>query len=363
MQPPRSRFGPSRFGHAQAGQWIGTSPPDAGGRAPGSYRIGPEGAAVAELTLVKALAGSTKAPEGTSKEPRQPAPRALHLPGSRTGVLLFHGLATTPLKLQFLARGLHRAGFTVRVAAIEGYTRGLNPTQPNGHREWAEAALAEFDRLRAQCDTVAVGGLCIGAVLALHIAARRSAEVSHVLALSTTLHFDGWAAPRSRWVVPLARVSSRVGRLAVKEREPYGVKDERLRAWIAAQLKESDGSEPVSAGLQVRDLLEAKRLMAIVRREMRDVLAPTLLIHARDDDMASPRSAFEVASGVSSEKVNCVLLNDSYHLISIDKEKARVLAELKQFLQVQQQDADATNARRSNAEPIPTTRSPEHVRI
>lgn len=355
-----SRFGPSRFGHARAGAWLEENQPDASGRASGWYRAG-DGAAT-ELTVLRPGTLPLPAPAIRAKPEKPTGPRALSLPGGRRGVLLFHGLSSTPLELQFLARGLHRAGHSVRIAVIDGYSHGLPSTSPTGHREWAAAAVAEFDRMRQQCDTLAVGGLCIGALLSLHIAAQRGNEVSHVLALSTTLRYDGWAAPRSRVLLPLARLIPALGRIAVKEREPYGLKDERLRAWVAAQMKESGGSDAGAATLRVRDLLQAQDLMRLVRQGMKQITAPTLLLHAREDEAASPRSAFEVASGVSSRRVHCVILNDSYHMISIDKEKARVLSEMKDFLQDAQPVADATGRGASSVTPT-IHRSSQHVRV
>lgn len=263
-----------------------------------------------------------------------PSPKPTHLSAGRHGVLLFHGLSSSPLELQFIARGLHRAGYTVRVPVIAGYSHGSFDLHPRGHRHWADAALAEFDAMRSQCDSLAVGGLCIGAVLALKVAALRSPMISSVLAMSTTLHYDGWANPWTRRLLPLVAWVPIAGRIPVHESEPYGLKDERLRAWIAAQMRASGDSEAGAAVLRVRDLLEAHRLMREVRGRLAEITAPLLLLHARDDDAASPRSAFEVARGVQSERVRCVLLNDSYHMISIDREKFRVLSELREFLEL-----------------------------
>jgi carboxylesterase len=355
-----SRFGPSRFGHARAGAWLEEGRPDASGRATGWYR--PDHGAATELTVLRPATVPPSAPAARVKVEQPSGTRPLNLPGGRRGVLLFHGLSSTPLELQFLARGLHRAGFSVRIAVIEGYSHGLPCATPSNHRDWAAAALVEFDRMRQQCDTLAVGGLCIGALLSLHIAAQRGNGVSHVLALSTTLRYDGWAAPRSRWLLPLARVLPWAGRIAVKEREPYGLKDERLRSWVAAQMKESGGSDAGAASLRVRDLLEAQDLMRLVRRGMKQITAPTLLLHAREDEAASPRSAFEVASGVSSKRVHCVILNDSYHMISIDREKARVLSEMKDFLQDMPPISDSTGTAPIQSASPNTVRSPHHVR-
>lgn len=357
-----SQFGPSRFGgHGSTGVWLEEGRPDAQGRVTGLYRTGTSEGTVTGLTVVRTPTLPPPSPAPKPQADKPAGPRVLNLPGGRRGVLLFHGLTSTPLELQFLARGLHRAGYSVRVAVIEGYSHGLSSPAPSGHREWATAAIREFDHMRSQCDALAVGGLCIGALLSLHVAASRPAAVSHILALSTTLHYDGWAAPRSRWLLPLARMIPALGRMAVKEREPFGLKDERLRAWVAAQMRESGGSDAGAAVLKVRDLLEAQNLMRLVRQGIKQIKAPTLLLHARDDDAASPRSAFEVASSVSSERVLCRLLNDSYHMISIDKEKNKVLAEMKDFLQ------GAPGGPEGSAAPVTpamttTQRNTQHVR-
>lgn len=346
----------SRFGHSRVGTWLPDGRPDASGQWAGLYR--PEGKAQASgLTVLRKPTPLATAPTVVSPPA---APRAVHLPGGRHGVLLFHGLSSTPLELLYLARGLHRAGYTVRVAVIDGYTHGLPAKTPCTHAEWVESALAEFDRMRAQCETLAVGGLCIGALLSLAVAARRPVQVSHVLALSTTLHYDGWAAPWSRWLLPLARVVPWAGRIAAREREPFGLKDERLRAWVAAQMRETGGSNAGAAVLRVQDLLQAQDLMRVVRAGLPSVRAATLLVHARDDDAASPRSAYEVAAEVAAKRVHCVILEDSYHMISIDKEKAQVLAEMKAFLLHDAPSADAV-------EPAPVeetfeSRSKDYVR-
>lgn len=256
--------------------------------------------------------------------------RGLWLRGGPVGVLLFHGLASAPAELLFLARGLHRAGYTVRVPVIDGYSHGM-PGDPRGEGAWADAALAEFDALRGDCRELAVGGLCIGAVLALRVAALRGPLVRAVLALSTTLHYDGWATPWYRRLLPLAAWVPWAGRIGVRETEPFGVKDERMRAWIRAQMS-SGMSDAGAAVLRVASLLAARRLMREVRERLPDIQAPTLVVHAREDDAASIRSAFEVADRVHAAQVQVILLNDSYHMISIDREKHRVLAQLKEFL-------------------------------
>ncbi len=275
-------------------------------------------------------------------------PKPLRLNGGRSGVLLFHGLSSTPLELQFLARGLQRAGHTVHVPIIEGYSFGVDAAQHRRVDHWVTQAMAEVDAMRAQCDTVVVGGLCVGASLALAVAALRAEHIDGVMALSLAMTYDGWGNPFITRLLPLARYVPLAGRICVPERSPFGVKDERMRAWIDKQMRLSGRSVAGAASLRVADLLRARHLVGMVRRSMRKIDKPLLLVHAKDDECATPRSAFEVAQGVSTTQVRCVLLSDSFHMISIDREKERVLGEMLQFLQHHIQRTDQGRTARAS---------------
>jgi carboxylesterase len=267
-----------------------------------------------------------------SQAPTAPSPKALHLQGGPHGVLLFHGLSSSPLELQFIARGIQRSGYTVWVPVIANYTYGLHSNQAKTVAQWLQGAIHELDQMLAFCTTVSIGGLCLGSVLALRVAELRPQSIAAVLALSTALHYDGWGNPWFTWLLPFARYTPRAGRIRIKERSPFGLKDERMRAWVAKQMREAGESDAGAATLRVADLLLARDLIALTRKSLQNITSPMLLLHAKEDECATPRSSFEVASGIQSTCVRLVLLRDCYHMISIDREKDRVLAEIVQFL-------------------------------
>ena len=261
-------------------------------------------------------------------------PKTLNLKGGQHGVLLFHGLSSSPLELQFIARGLHRAGYTVRVPVMSGYTHGTFD-RPIDANQWVLSALKELTLFLSEMETVSIGGLCLGSVLSLRLAALRSDRIQNVLALSTAFHYDGWGNPWHTPLLPLARYTPFARRIAVKERSPFGLKDERMRAWIAKQMREAGDSDAGAASLRVRDILHARDLIAMTRKSLGEITCDTLLIHAKEDENATPRSSFEVAERVQAKRVRCILLQDSYHMISIDREKDLVLSEMLQFLSPQ----------------------------
>jgi carboxylesterase len=260
--------------------------------------------------------------------------KSLRLDGGAHGVLLFHGLSSGPMELQFVARGLQRAGYSVVAPVIAGYTHGLpcESGQKTGAKEWIASALREFDALAERCETVSVGGLCIGAVLSLRLAALRANRISSVLAMSTALHFDGWANPWYTHLLSLARYLPFARRIAINEGEPYGLKDTRMRAWVKRQMQVSGDSSAGAAVLMVDDLLKARDLIALAKASLTQVTSPLLLIHAREDECASPKSSYEVANQVKASRIEILILTNSYHMVSLDQEKNTVIAAMIGFL-------------------------------
>ena len=63
--------------------------------------------------------------------------------------------------------------------------------------------------------------------------------------------------------------------------------------------------------------------------------------------------ALDAARELVAARVRCVLLNDSYHMISIDREKEIVLSEMLQFLAPRENDtADTRRSERVQVLPL-----------
>lgn len=262
-----------------------------------------------------------------------PAPAApgKFLAGNDFAVLVFSGLRSTPLELQPLIKALHEAGFTVDAPQLAGY--GFHPDPEVGDwQDWIIQAVARFDRLAAQYPQVAVCGLSMGATLALAVAAERGDRVAAAIPLSTTLHYDGWNTPWYRFLSPLGYFTPLRHRMVIRETTPFGLKNERLRAWIERQV----AAEPITAvgasALTLPALHEAARLMRHTRRHLKRIVAPILIVHALEDDIAHIRSAYEVQRTVGSLYIQLVKLANSYHMVTLDHERDEVAKLVTHFL-------------------------------
>ena len=247
-------------------------------------------------------------------------------------VLLLHGLAASPLEMRYVARALHRDGFSVHVPHLHGYGYGAAATDS---REWHALACGIFDKLQRQYRSVSVGGLCIGAVLALSLAAEKGRDVAALSLLSTTLAYDGWSVPWYRFLLPLGYYTPLRHLYAYREREPYGLKNEALRKRIARAAQQAALTEAGASSLPMNHIYQAMRLIGRVKRNLRSVQAPALVVHAIDDDTASTKSADFVIDHIGSQVVRTIFLGDSYHMITMDNEREVVARETSDFLREQ----------------------------
>jgi len=257
------------------------------------------------------------------------------LPGGEHAVLALHGLLGNPLEMQYLGKRLQKAGYTVVIPLIPGYGYATGAGQSYSttrYQDWYDEVARHFDALKATHKTVSLAGLCIGAVLALRLAMERGDEVAALSLLSTTLAYDGWSLPWYRFLLPLAYYTPARYLYAYHERHPYGLKNENLQRWIAREMKVSGSSAAGASRLSAEGIFQAHRLIKEVRRGLPQVRTPALIMHALDDDVASPYSADLVESSISSTFRRKIILEDSYHIITLDNEKERVADESIAFL-------------------------------
>lgn len=241
---------------------------------------------------------------------------------------MLHGLSSSPLELRYLARYLNNEGFTTCAPVLDGYSAG---TVEQRMERWLDAAMAEYDALASRYARVSICGLSIGAALALALARRRPNAQSLVL-LSLTLSYDGWAIPWYRFLLNWAYFTPLRSRWRYRESEPFGLRNEALRTKIARAMQRNDFSEVGPSTISLPALHEASRLANNVRANLHEIRNDCLIVHAIDDETASPRNAREVAAKLGTSFLRTIWLDDSYHMITSDNEREVVARETAAFL-------------------------------
>ena len=245
-------------------------------------------------------------------------------PGGRTGVLLIHGLSGTPTEMKFVGKGLARAGHTVYGMQLAGHCGTDADLVKTGWRDWVASVDTAYEWLRERVDTVIVGGLSMGALLSIDFAARRPDACGGLLLYSTTIWYDGWNVNRFQWLLPLLLKLPFRDWYRFDEEFPYGIKDERLRRRVVAQMQSGDSAAAGLPGLSAPNLRQLRELIAIVKKEVPTVHAPALILHSSDDDITGIRNAIFLQKKLAGPR-RTVLLDDCYHMITVDQQRDLVV--------------------------------------
>ncbi len=253
------------------------------------------------------------------------------LEGGEVGVLLIHGLTGTPVEMRYVGKGLHKAGYTVYGMQLPGHCGNEADLSATCWKDWYGAVERALEALRARVQTVVVGGLSMGAVMALHLAARQPDKISGMLLYGTTLWYDGWTIPWYSFLwKPL--IHTPIGRnYTFMEKFPYGIKDERLRKRVVQNMLSGNSADAGLAGMPACGVRQLWKLVAEVKKELPTITAPALILHAREDDMSSVRNAYYVAKRLAGP-VDVGLLDDCYHMITVDRQRDEVVSRSVEFL-------------------------------
>lgn len=203
--------------------------------------------------------------------------------------------------------------------------RGLSvsvPLLPGHGTRWEDMALttwhdwyAEVDRalreLLATCETVFVFGLSMGGALSLHLAAQHGDAVRGLVLVNPGNKVHGLAAH----ALPVARHLV------------------RTTAGIASDIAKEGVTEVGYERVPLHAAHSLRRFFRTVDAELPRVTQPLLLLHSPQDHVVPPADSARILSRVSSTDVREVLLEQSYHVATLDHDAERIFEESWAFVQ------------------------------
>ncbi len=257
-----------------------------------------------------------------SAEPTSEPPRAALLAGAepfafpgagadaRTGVLLVHGFTGTPFSMRPWGEHLASEGFTVRGPLLPGHGTRWQDANATTHEQWVQAVSSAFDELAAECDRVFVAGLSMGGTLSLRLAELRPADVAGLVLVNPSLltqRLDAKLLPL------LARLTP---------------------SWapIGNDIKKPGVTELAYDKLPTRAMMNVRRLWSETRPDLHRITAPLLVFRSREDHVVEPASVQLLLAGVGSSDAAEVVLEDSYHVATLDNDAPKIFRESAQWI-------------------------------
>jgi carboxylesterase len=242
-------------------------------------------------------------------------------PGTGVSALLIHGLSGTPYEMRYLGERL-AAGGGVRVCGVRlaGHAGAPEELGAATHAQWYESVVEGFEGLRRYGDPVVVIGLSMGAVLAARLAADQREAVAGVVMLSPAFFLPLWVRGPLRALRTLGPLADRIYLRS---------KGSDIHDAAARSVHPSARLMPLSA------VLELLKLSAAVRPRLGRVTQAALVIHSRRDHTCPMRRNVDFLLGhLGSAQKRAVILEDSFHVITVDSEKERVASDVIDFVNV-----------------------------
>lgn len=236
--------------------------------------------------------------------PLLPGAEPWHYDGGDVGVLCCHGFTGTPASVRPWAEHLAAAGFTVDVPRLPGHGTRWQDLNATRWTDWYGEAERSFDALRRRCRLVFATGLSMGATLAIRLAQLRGPQVAGLVVVNPSLMTERRAAT----FLPV--VSRVVPSLAS----------------IGGDIKKLTEHEPSYERTPLRALASLSRLWRVARADLGLVSQPVLLFHSRVDHVVEPVNSQVFLRGIASRDVSEELLEDSYHVATLDNDAPRIFA-------------------------------------
>jgi carboxylesterase len=246
------------------------------------------------------------------------------------GVFLVHGLGGTQYDLGAMHKHFKNHGFTVHSLTLPGH--GTRPEDLLGvtANDWLHAVTAKYREALAEHETLHVIGMCLGSLLATEVVKRERHERGRLTVLAPPIYIDGWATP---WYVGARRLLYRLplvkSRMRIEEEDPFGIKNDLIRSIVKAKFERGEAFHYKWVPLHCIEQVD--RLRGMVMRNLAQIRCETLIMHAREDELTSPRSADFLVRNIGRH-ARMIVLENSYHMVCVDNDRDFVaIATLKHF--------------------------------
>ena len=241
------------------------------------------------------------------------APSPFFLDGGPVGVLLIHGFTGSPPEMHVVGDYLHQRGLTVSGPLLPGHGTTVDAMNRCRWTDWTDHVEGALADIQARCEMVFVGGLSMGSVLTLCLAAHHH-ELPGIVTYSPAV----WPADRLIYLTPVLKHLIR--RKPKSDDSDLTDPEAELRLW-------SYDENPAFAAHELLKLLRR------VRGLLSQVTCPILIIHSTLDTAIHPDSARRTYERVGSADKELVTLHNSGHCLTVDSEWETVAEKTYTFIQ------------------------------
>jgi len=233
----------------------------------------------------------------------------ISIDGSDVGVLLCHGYPSTPQSMGTWAEHLGAAGFTVRVPLLPGMGTHWKDLNATGWQDWYGELERAYTELAGRCSTVFACGLSMGGLLTTKLAEEKPDLAGIVLVNPIFAHTN----PTLKVLPWLRHIVPSLGGLAGDIKKPGVV-------------------ELAYDRNPLHSMHSQTLLWKIVVEDLPQLRLPVLLLTSAEDHVIPPVSWRTFLARVGSTDVTHVVLDNSYHVATLDNDAPLIFDESVTFI-------------------------------
>lgn len=241
--------------------------------------------------------------------PLQPHAEPWSHDGTDVGVLVLHGFTGSPKSVRPWGQTLADAGWSVRVPRLPGHGTRWQDMNVTTWEDWYAEAERSFEELAASCRSVYVMGLSMGGSLTLRLAEQRN-DIAGIALVNPAVHSeraDRHLLPLLQRVIPsFPGISNDIAKEGVDE----GAYDK----------------------IPLKAAHSLSKLWSLVKADIHKVSQPLILFRSTQDHVVEPSNAAFILNHVSSADVTEVVLENSYHVATLDHDAPIIFEQSADFI-------------------------------
>jgi carboxylesterase len=247
-------------------------------------------------------------------DPSTLMPRAepFFLEAGHTGCLLLHGWGGTCDSMRYLGTKLHRAGISVFAPLLPGH--GTSAVQLSKTRaiDWVHAAEDHLMALHKLYPAVFVAGLSLGAIMTLYLGEMFPDLLRGIIPINGGVYIQN------------PELAGQAFRRDIPDIVP-GWNDSIL-------LKDQAVAEVAYREIARSTIIDVLGLAKIVEEMLPKLNVPVLFLQSKEDKVIPPDNARYITERICTSNKKTVILNNSYHVATMDYDKDLVVEEIVNFI-------------------------------
>lgn len=234
---------------------------------------------------------------------------AFFIEGNEIGLLLSHGFMGTPQSVRFIGEKLAELGYTVLAPRLKGHGTDYYDLESCKNEDWFHSLEEGYNTLKKRSKKVFVIGQSMGGTLSLWLA-NKNPEIAGIILINAALTIPSLEYLKNESVPRF-----------IDEDHP--------------DIKDKNTYEITYDKAPIQSVHELQKLMSDTPVILPSIHCPVLGIKSTIDHVVPPENTDFILANIASSNKQLDILENSYHVASMDFDKHLIVESAHQFVQGQ----------------------------